>query len=833
MFHTFETAQYHSPEQAEQNASSATKRRTSTVRACEPCRRRKIRCSGEQPCETCQWYRKAASCHYTEPRQRQIPSRRSVEKISQTLQDYRVILQKLFPNVHPDQLKELPRERLVDLVQKGNQFHPPSPRTPSVEEKPPPVNPDAANLEQLQPTPEDGNDGFLDRKAHALKGITDDVNMLSLSVKQNSTYLGISSVMAVLRVITWLDPECLTKSPERSVIPTREPSPTPENNRMESDQTRIDTSSASAWDEIPLINAYFSYVHPFIPLIEEQVFRDTYMAAQRTDSRWLLLLNSVLAMGSVAAGTSEDAGHHVYFNRAKQHLSMDTLDSAHLETVQALAILSGFYLHYVQIPNQANALMGATLRVATTLGLHRDYTEGVGPTKVQKASFSIEMRRRIWWCTFMLDAWAGNTLGRPSMGRMSHAITAKPPQEPIGQSTTMLALVQENIRFCIISTKMEDALAVSPLLEEYERCPLDALYQEWYKHSSVQADSSCPTHNEPPGVTVVKNVMRWRYLSNRIILHRPALLWYAMRKIPWESLSPERQAAIELCRGVSADLINDIASTWRGQKACQMSGWNATWLVYQAVMVPLLSLYSDPHDVDVVESSRHQVEVAMRVLKELQGWSSTARRSLEVILRLFDVSKRHSAALQEFHETYLPNTMDTPTSSTTPAPQHAQLTTMPAPSFRPTYIDVSFANTYGNMDDLNTATQELFMDNMFDTLNWSTSWDSPIGGTPMMNGWDYSSMHHWAGIPQGDEYFGGFALPADESDPSSQMGVDPAGAGGAPPVGVGTGPGAGPAGVGPFDVDMHHQHPAAAANPGDIMNAHYAHGPSMDHRPSR
>ncbi|EXJ67559.1 uncharacterized protein A1O5_09572 [Cladophialophora psammophila CBS 110553] len=822
MFHTFETAQYHSPEQAEQNANSAAKRRTSTVRACEPCRRRKIRCSGEHPCETCQWYRKAASCHYTEPRQRQMPSRRSVEKISQTLQEYRTILQKLFPNVHPDQLKDLPRERLVELIQKSSPFHPPSPRTPSVEEKPPPLNPDAANLEQLQPTPEDSNDGFSDRKTHALKGITDDVNMLSLSVKQNPSYLGISSVMAVLRVITWLDPDCLTKSPDRSVIPTREPSPAPENYKAELDQTRVDTSSASAWDEIPLINAYFTYVHPFIPLIEEQVFRDTYIAAQRTDSRWLLLLNSVLAMGSVAAGTSEDTGHHVYFNRAKQHLTMDTLDSAHLETVQALAILSGFYLHYVQIPNQANALMGATLRVATMLGLHRDYTEGVGPAKVQKASFSIEMRRRIWWCTFMLDSWAGNTLGRPSMGRMSHAITAKPPQEAIGQSTAMLALVQENVRFCIISTRMEDALAVSPLLEEYERHTLDALYLEWYKHSSVQAESPRPNLNESPGVTVLKNVMRWRYLSNRIILHRPVLLWYAMRKITWENLSPERQAAIELCRGVCADLISDIASTWRGQKACQISGWNATWLLYQAVMVPLLSLYSDPHDVDVMEHSRHQVEVAMRVLKELQGWSTTARRSLEVIIRLYEASKRHSAALPEFQETYLPNAVDTPASSTTPAPQLPQSTTMmstsAASSFRPTYIDVSFANTYGNLDDLNTATQELFMDNMFDTLNWSTSWDSPIGGPQMMNGWDYSTMHHWAGIPQADEYFGGFSLPDDPSS-SSQMGMG-AGIGGS---GTGTGPGSTAPGAGPFDVDMDMHHATAAANPADIMNRHYAH----------
>lgn len=355
---------------------------------------------------------------------------RSVEKISQTLQEYRAVLQKLFPNVHPDQLKDMSRDRLIELISKSNHFHPPSPRTPSVDEKPPPVNPDAGSLEQLQPMPDEGNDAF-ESNNPAMPGITDDVNMLSLSVKQNSSYLGISSVMAVLRVITWLDPECLAKSPERSIVPSRAASPPPESQVQGKDIARGDDSSSSAWDEIPMINAYFTYVHPFIPLIEETTFRETYMTGQRTDSRWQLLLNTVLAMGSVAAGNSEDTTHQTYFNRAKQHLNMDTLDSAHLETVQALAILSGFYLHYLQTPNQANAIMGATLRVATMLGLHRDYTEGVGPAKLQKAAFSIEMRRRIWWCVFMLDAWVGNTLGRPSMGRMSFAITAKPPQEPI------------------------------------------------------------------------------------------------------------------------------------------------------------------------------------------------------------------------------------------------------------------------------------------------------------------------------------------------------------------------------------------------------------------
>ncbi|KAJ9494581.1 hypothetical protein H2202_010013 [Exophiala xenobiotica] len=729
-------------------------------------------------------------------------ARRSVEKISQTLQEYRGILQKLFPNVHPDQLKGLSRERLVEISSKTTPYHPLSPRTPSVDDRPPPINPDVGSLEQLQPMPGEYSDAF-DRRPAAIKGITDDVNMLSLHVNQNPSHLGISSVTAVLRVITWLDPDCLwlSRTPDRSIIASREASFAPENQTVDNETVQgDDVSTSPAWDEIPLINAYFTYIHPFIPLIKEQSFRDTYMAAERTDTRWLLLLNTVLAMGCIASRSAPDRGHQVYFNRLKPYLTIEVLDSTHLETVQALAILSGFYLHYIQTPNQASSLMGATLKIATMLGLHRDYSEGIGPAKAEKASYSNEMRRRVWWSVFMLDTWAGKSLGRPSMGRMSPAITVKLPREPIGQSDPLLLLVQDNIRFCMISTRMEDALAVSPLLDEIERQALDATYIEWFKHSSVLVSPASPTRSsmnesESPGITTLKNVMRWRYYTNRIFLHRPVLLWYAMRKITWDKLSPERKAAIELCREACADLINDIATTWRDHRPCQMAGWNANWLMYQAVMVPLLSLYSDPSDPNIVRSSRQQVEVAMATMRDLQPWSTTAKRSLEVVVQLYEASKRHHHAgstratsssttqTTEPQEVCIPTNM-TPTSTSTPVLQHQQQHQQPLPNFRQSYVDISHhangstsaygATTSQSRPPLSTASQQMYMDNMFDTIKWSTSWDSPMGGPQMTTtatsngigiGWDYSSMQHWAGMPHaGDEYFDvGFTQEADPS----------------------------------------------------------------------
>lgn len=361
---------------------------------------------------------------------------RSLEKISATLDVYRDILQKLFPTTHPDLLEELPREKLIDMITKNSPLvEPLSPVTPNLDEKPPEISPDAEIVDSLQLMPEDEMDG--DVKVRGVPGITDDVNALSLSVKQSSTYLGISSVMAVLRVILWLSPdahEFLSKTPDRSAIASREQSFPPEVFGGSLLPSSSFNASSSLWDEIPAIQAYFVYVQPFVPLIDEQDFRDTYMTGRRSDKRWALLLNTVLALGSVAASTSDQNEHRIYYARAKKHLDLECQGNPHLETVQALALLGGFYLHYVQQPNLANAIMGTAMRMSTILGLHRDYPESMSTAKPKNVGFSIEMRRRIWWCLWNLDAWAGSTLGRPSESPCFLAVCVDFSEVPPGGS---------------------------------------------------------------------------------------------------------------------------------------------------------------------------------------------------------------------------------------------------------------------------------------------------------------------------------------------------------------------------------------------------------------
>jgi hypothetical protein len=92
--------------------------------------------------------------------------------------------------------------------------------------------------------------------------------------------------------------------------------------------------------------------------------------------------------------------------------------------------------------------------------------------------------------------------------------------------------------------------------------------------------------------------------------------------------------AIEKCQQLSKIAIEDIAKTWLSH---QMSGWNAVWFLYQATMIPLLSMLWQPQSPAVAEW-RDQVQTALRLFEEMHDWSLTARCSKGVVSQIFEAS---------------------------------------------------------------------------------------------------------------------------------------------------------------------------------------------------
>ena len=377
---------------------------------------------------------------------------RRLDNLSTKVADYRATVQTLFPDSTLEILTHKTREEMLALIRNQlsssakpsipaslpeQQAHaagsPPAPQEPDLTLSPE----EQHDLTPLQAIPSDTAGKEEPNGSNGIGTIADNVNALSLDSKDPSYYLGVSSVHAVFKLIVLLNPKCtscfLETAPQNTDAPKRiadiSSQKFPQGQRAwYRSPPEVTPHSTPQTDEMQCIDAYFYYFHIFVPMLDERTFRATYASGLRKDSRWLSLLNIVCALGSIAATSNEDTSHHIYYLRCNCHLSLDDLGSSHLETIQTLGLMGGYYLHYVSQPNLAYSLMGAAQRMALAMGLHDDV---FGQTRKDSKSkiADIDLKRRAWWSLICMDTWACGPLGRP--GTHSAGIKLPPYREGV------------------------------------------------------------------------------------------------------------------------------------------------------------------------------------------------------------------------------------------------------------------------------------------------------------------------------------------------------------------------------------------------------------------
>ena len=145
--------------------------------------------------------------------------------------------------------------------------------------------------------------------------------------------------------------------------------------------------------------------------------------------------------------------------------------------------------------------------------------------------------------------------------------------------------------------------------------------------------------------------MRWRFYNQRMLLYRPRLLNYAMRRIPLIAIKDEERIAVQRCREIAQLEIEDISAT-TAMKSSQMIAWNAVWLTFQATMVPLLYLStatsinptntttttrdSDDGERAEIDACKAQVETALATLDRMRPYGHRAERSLRMISSILE-----------------------------------------------------------------------------------------------------------------------------------------------------------------------------------------------------
>ena len=328
--------------------------------------------------------------------------RRSLDTLRLRLEDATNILKRLFPTSSLDELSCLSRESLIALLDDAH--HPSIVDTSSTDVCS--VSPESTYISCTSKSPAVFEYNESVENLEGPEAVADDVNSLSLRSDRTSSYVGASSATAGLRVLLNIAPnfKLATRNPAA-------PAGSPDSGVCGPSQaTRPGAVPRALRDPRSLVGAYFQRIHPTTPILDKTLFLTTFESGERKDSPWLALQYMVFALGSIAYTTSDSNEDIYYYKIAKSHVSLDSFGSGHIETLQALTLMTGWYLHYRNRPNMASAIMGAVFRMAHALGLHRELP---GEETIQDRQ-KRELRRRIWWSLVVLDTGEGSTLGRVS-----------------------------------------------------------------------------------------------------------------------------------------------------------------------------------------------------------------------------------------------------------------------------------------------------------------------------------------------------------------------------------------------------------------------------------
>ncbi|OCT47785.1 putative C6 transcription factor [Cladophialophora carrionii] len=493
--------------------------------------------------------------------------------------------------------------------------------------------------------------------------IADDVNGLALS-HANSSYLGTSSISIALRSIFALCPTAkqaflrLSNTLSSSAARGKEPlaaalSQSPR------DIAPLPSSFSDPQPEQLAIDAYFDHVHLMLPMVDETWFRTEFTTRGRTDDAWVALSGMILALGSIAAG--DDRLHTSYYARVQQVTGHNVFASGHLEMLQALILLGGSYLHYINSPNTAYLILGTAFRMATAMALHRDpaavpsnfshHSAGLHPTLPVGYSLPrAELRRRTWWCLICSDAWNGILLGRPSMTRWDPLTmdTCMPsdtePGEqanighpyPIKEGDFSGTSLRLSSQFCKISSKIEYRLSQLSRLSAREVLAFESQLLAWEKSrpTMFKAGTACPER-----VRNVRDSVYHRCQIARIVMSRPHLLRLTEEVATCRSFTDEDWHVVSICRDAASELINSITAN---RLRTRISVWHTSWYLFQACMIPLLSIGLNdrlPAEAQLEEVAicgyREELERAVRTFKNMAPWTRSTDKYGEVVEALY------------------------------------------------------------------------------------------------------------------------------------------------------------------------------------------------------
>ncbi|KAJ5155808.1 hypothetical protein N7492_008611 [Penicillium capsulatum] len=372
-------------------------------RACDECRRKKIKCDGKQPCTHCTVY--SYECTYDQPsNRRRNPAPQYVEALEARMHKAEALLRAVLPDINLDdpQLDLQATEQRIAAARKEKEA------TGGAAAKPPP--------RPVEAGPDGGDDGLLETMVDSSgcldrddQGHWDYHGHTSgiIFVRRLRKQLGAADLPITRpRTITQLEsPKSISDSPQDSSLPPTHELPARAVARRLCHNALDDACSLMRFVHEPSFFASLERIYDTAP---EQLSND--------DHAFLPLLYIVMAVGCLfsddGVGTLDLAGYEgaigqgFHFFKAGRQL-LEITDCRDLPSLQAICFMVLFLQSSAKL-STCYSYVGIALRSALRLGLHRSVAAEFNPIER-------ELRKRIFWVVRKMDVYVSTLLGLPQM----------------------------------------------------------------------------------------------------------------------------------------------------------------------------------------------------------------------------------------------------------------------------------------------------------------------------------------------------------------------------------------------------------------------------------
>ncbi|KAL2813140.1 fungal-specific transcription factor domain-containing protein [Aspergillus granulosus] len=592
-------------------------KRRRVTRACDECRRKKIKCDGKQPCTHCTVY--SYECTYDQPsNRRRNPAPQYVEALENRLHKAEALLHVVLPDLNLDDpqfdvhateqlLQAIKREKLSQQPPSQPPLQPPSDTTGPAEVQ----GPDGAGADESLLESMVDNTGCLDLDDQGhwdYHGHTSGIIFLRRLRKQLGVHQQPGTAEIPIRTRPGLQqilesPKSMSESPQEPSLPPTHDLPPRDVARRLCHNAIEDGCSIIRFVHEPSFYAMLDRIYDTPP---EQFTNE--------ENSFLPLLYIVISVGCLfsddGAGTLDMCGYESaigqgfqYFKAGRQLLEIT--DCRDLTSLQAICFMVLFLQSSAKL-STCYSYVGIALRSALRLGLHRSVAADFNPIER-------ELRKRIFWVIRKMDVYVSTLLGLPQM-LSDDDIDQEYPMPIDGEFITahgimptpegrIHAMHGANAHTRLSNIILKIVKYIYPLKTAQHRSKSDQRYVVSHsKIREIERDLQSWMEELPaalrPGTEVspqierIRQLLRISYAHAQMVMYRP-FLHYVSSGSQARGVDRRSYACAAACVSVSRNIVH-ITTGMHKKGLLNGSFWFTMYTTYFAILSLLFFVLENP-----------------------------------------------------------------------------------------------------------------------------------------------------------------------------------------------------------------------------------------------